>query len=89
MFHLFYFFFYLIIPFFTINNDIKIGRYDKVYEILMGRGKTSTITPLIILNNYIYNKEIEQYNIILPNSLVISSFDLKIVFGFIFIKISF
>jgi hypothetical protein len=42
----------------------------------MGRGKTSTITPLIILNNYIYNKEIEQYNIILPNSLVISSFDI-------------
>ena len=59
-----------------INQDIIIGKYDKVYEILMGRGKTSTITPLIILNNYIYNKEIEQYNIILPNSLVISSFDI-------------
>jgi len=59
-----------------INNDIKIGKYDKVYEILMGRGKTSTITPLIILNNYIYNKEIEQYNIVLPNSLVVSSFDI-------------
>jgi len=42
----------------------------------MGRGKTSTITPLIILHNYLFNKEIEQYNIILPNSLVVSSFDI-------------
>ena len=59
-----------------INYDIIIGKYDKVYEILMGRGKTSTITPLIILNNYLFNNNIDQYNIILPNSLVVSSFDI-------------
>jgi hypothetical protein len=47
---------------------------NKAYEILMGKGKTSTITPLIILYNYFQNKEIFNFNIILPSHLVNQSY---------------
>ena len=53
------------------NNDIN----NNIYEILMGKGKTSVITPLIILNNN-YNSSFNKYNIILPEHLVNSSYNI-------------
>jgi hypothetical protein len=48
----------------------------------MGRGKTSTITPMIIIDSYMsYYNYIKQYNIILPEHLVNSSFDIIVKFS--------
>jgi hypothetical protein len=57
------------------NVDIETNINDKTYEILMGQGKTSTLTPMIILK-YIYNQKFNKFNIILPSHLVEQSFDI-------------
>ena len=44
-------------------------------EILMGQGKTSTLTPLIILNRY-YQKAIRYFTVVLPSHLVQPSYEI-------------
>ena len=55
---------------FIANNNISTS----VYEILMGKGKTSTLTPLYIINKYIEKKY--DFIIVLPSHLVKSSYDI-------------
>lgn len=62
-----------------INKDIENKIFDKTYEILMGQGKTSTLTPLLILENY-FNKKYDNFNIIIPNHLVEQSYDIMTKF---------
>ena len=77
-----------------LRNDQKITLNDKIfpnliknknenaYQILMGRGKTSTLTPLIILN-FLYdplNNEDKSVSIVLPNHLTISSYNIMLKF---------
>ena len=74
-----------------INNDIISETNDKVYEILMGKGKTSTITP-ILLNKIYLDKTIESINInsiniVLPEHLVPSSFDVIFKYSQIFFNV--
>jgi len=45
----------------------------KAYEILMGQGKTSVITPMTILYQYLRNRS-DQYMVCLPSHLVKPSF---------------
>ena len=58
-----------------IYDNNEANNNETVYEILMGKGKTSTITPLIILNLY-YNKKYNIFNIILPEHLVNDSYNI-------------
>ena len=77
-----------------LRNDQKItldekifpnltgGNNENAYQILMGRGKTSTLTPLIILN-FLYdssNNEDKSVSIVLPNHLTISSYNIMLKF---------
>lgn len=60
-----------------INNvytKISRGEINIAYQLLMGRGKTEVITPLIILKEYYEGKK--DYEIILPEHLVESSFQI-------------
>ena len=67
-----------------VNNQIlKDEVHNKVYEILMGKGKTTTITPLILIHQ-IFNTSTKNYNIILPEHLVPSSFDIIIKYAQLF-----
>lgn len=59
----------------NIDRDIIDNINDKTYEILMGQGKTSTITPMLILKN-IYSGKYNTFNVILPTHLVIQSFEI-------------
>jgi hypothetical protein len=56
---------------------------NKIYEILMGKGKTSTITPLILLSQS-FATDIKNFNIVLPRHLVPSSFDILVKYSQIF-----
>jgi hypothetical protein len=71
-----------------IIDDLRIGKNNKIYEILMGRGKTSTITPLVLLNQYFTKKSDivneSSYYIVLPKHLVPSSFDIIVRFSQLF-----
>lgn len=59
----------------TKKEDTSIVKLtESAYEILMGRGKTSTLTPLLILHDYIFNNNIDNYSIVLPKHLVNQSF---------------
>jgi hypothetical protein len=71
----------------NILVDLSKNINNKVYEILMGKGKTTTITPLILINQ-IFKSSITNYNIILPKHLVPSSFDILIKYSQIFYKYS-
>ena len=75
-----------------IIDDLRMDTNNKIYEILMGRGKTSTITPLILLNQYFTkNKDIvnsSSYYVVLPKHLVPSSFDIIVRFSQIFYNFS-
>ena len=59
----------------NILEDLRSNVNDKVYEILMGKGKTTTITPLILINQ-IFTTCVKNYNIVLPKHLVPSSLDI-------------
>jgi len=59
----------------NILMDLSSNINNKVYEILMGKGKTTTITPLTLINQ-IFTTCIKNYNIVLPKHLVPSSFDI-------------
>jgi len=48
---------------------------NTAYEILMGKGKTSTLTPEYILEHYEKNTSFN-YVIVLPSHLVLSSYDI-------------
>jgi len=69
-----------------IIDDLQNNNNSKIYEILMGRGKTSTITPLILLNQYYTNskKDNSTYYIVLPKHLVDQSFDIIVKFSELF-----
>ena len=71
-----------------IIDDLKLSTSNKIYEILMGRGKTATITPMILLNNY-YTKDLVtpqkiSYYVVLPNHLTNSSFDILVKYSELF-----
>ena len=58
----------------TILDEIdKPENENTAYEILMGRGKTSTLTPMIILDTYL-NKNTKNQSVVLPAHLVDSSY---------------
>lgn len=57
------------------NNDVSQINKIKAYEILMGKGKTSTLSPLIILY-LLLHQDFYNYNIILPEHLVLQSFEI-------------
>jgi hypothetical protein len=61
-----------------IIDDLNQGINNKIYEILMGRGKTAVITPLILLNQSFNSStsEITSYYVVLPKHLVQTSFDI-------------
>ena len=59
----------------NILMDLVSNTNNKVYEILMGKGKTTTITPLILINQ-IFTTSIKNYTIILPKHLVPPSIDI-------------
>lgn len=44
-------------------------------EILMGQGKTTTLTPMILLHNY-YSNNINKFTIVLPSHLVPQSYEI-------------
>ena len=44
-------------------------------EILMGQGKTTTLTPMILLNKY-YKGHLSNFTVVLPSHLVPQSFDI-------------
>lgn len=44
-------------------------------EILMGQGKTTTLTPMILLNKY-YKGRLSKFTVVLPSHLVPQSFDI-------------
>ncbi len=60
-----------------IYTNINQNNYEIAYQLLMGMGKTTTITPLIILNEY-FNKRsnYKGFIILLPEHLVNSSFNI-------------
>ena len=49
----------------------------------MGRGKTSTITPIILLKYYFTLSSPKNINIILPPHLVISSYNIIIKYSYV------
>jgi len=67
----------------NILTDLSSNDNNKVYEILMGKGKTTTITPLTLINQ-IFTTCIKNYNIILPKHLAPSSFDIITSYSQIF-----
>ncbi len=56
-----------------INNNIIEERYELAYQLLMGRGKTAVITPLLIMKEY-FEKNQHSFIIILPEQLVLTSY---------------
>ena len=48
------------------------------YELLMGSGKTSVITPILILRELVKSDPILNFNIVLPEHLVNSSYDIML-----------
>jgi hypothetical protein len=69
-----------------IKQDLISDTNDKAYEILMGKGKTSTITPMVILYNYIQNHDLLNFNIILPSHLVNQSYNIMLKYSQILIN---
>jgi len=67
--------------FYEIKDDLISNQNNKTYEILMGKGKTTTITPLIIFYNYFHNKELLNFNIILPSHLVDQSYKIMLKYS--------
>ena len=60
-----------------IIDDLNKNTNNKIYEILMGRGKTAVITPLIILNQYFTpGTNLSSLYVVLPKQLVQTSFDI-------------
>lgn len=58
---------------FNTNPNIS----TQAYEILMGKGKTSTLTPAYVLNNHLSKiKSYDKFIIVLPSHLVLSSYDI-------------
>jgi hypothetical protein len=74
-----------------IIGEIETGRNYKIHHMLMGKGKTSVITPLILFN-YLFNSDnFSNIVIVLPKHLINQTYDLIIKkYGQImdFIKIS-
>ena len=62
------------------DNNKKPPNYNKIYQILMGIGKTSTITPILILNDYFKNKK-NSKNIILPAHLINDSYNIMVKYS--------
>jgi hypothetical protein len=60
----------------TENNPQFI---NSAYQLLMGRGKTNAITPLLLLYYY-FDKQNKNFMIVLPQSLVKSSQDIMLRF---------
>ena len=58
-----------------VENPSKSGK--TAYEILMGRGKTSTLTPMLLLYSHLHTQN-HFYNVVLPSTLVQQSY--KIIF---------
>ena len=58
-----------------INNQEKEITNKKIYNIVMGQGKTSIITPLLI-KYYFINKNIKNVFIILPKTLIKQSYNI-------------
>jgi hypothetical protein len=70
-----------------IIDDLNSDTNNKIYEILMGRGKTATITPLILLYNQFNTVESMSYFVVLPSHLTSSSFDILVKFSELFFNI--
>jgi hypothetical protein len=58
----------------NFNNDNNLN----VYQLLMGRGKSSTITPILLLDYYFKNKDKNIFIILPTNPLVNSTFNIII-----------
>ncbi len=54
----------------NINNS---NNYEIAYQLLMGRGKSSVITPLIIMKEYFMNNQ-NKFCLIIPETLIPSAF---------------
>jgi hypothetical protein len=50
------------------------NKETKTHNIIMGKGKTSTITPMIVLRNYVENKGMNKVRIIMPDNLIDQSY---------------
>ncbi len=62
-----------------IYDNIAQNNYETAYQLLMGRGKTAVITPLIILKENL-DKQRKEFTVCLPEHLIDSSFDILIKF---------
>ncbi len=62
-----------------VYNNINENKFEIAYQLLMGMGKTTTITPLIILKEF-YEKNNNKFTIIVPEHLVNFSFEIMIPF---------
>ena len=63
----------------NMRKQFDLKNFSDAYEILMGKGKTSTITPMIILEHCIEKKyEDYAFNIVLPSHLVEQSYGILI-----------
>ena len=82
----------------VIIRDLQIGYIDNidkdkgksVFQILMGVGKTSTITPILILREYINNIQTNKnsnINIVLPKHLINDSFNIINKYGSMILNI--
>ena len=63
-----------------IYKDLENNEYNKMYQILMGIGKTSIITPIVILKDYFLNNK-NNFYIILPEHLVKDSYNILLQFS--------
>ena len=62
-----------------IENLKHVNKNETIYQLLMGRGKTAVITPLIILQNlFSNNSKYDNYGIILPSNLINTSANILI-----------
>ncbi len=62
-----------------IYHNISQNNYEVAYQLLMGMGKSTLITPLILFNEYFIHQK-NRFMIILPSHLVNSSFDIFLTF---------
>ena len=67
-----------------IYTDNSSGNYNTIYQVLMGIGKTSVMTPILILNYYFNTLERKNVYIVLPKHLVNESYNKMIKYSNVF-----
>lgn len=68
-----------------IEREIHENRYYNIHQMLMGKGKTSVITPLLIFKYLFDNDAIKNILIILPKHLINQTYNMLVKnYGYVF-----